>query len=615
MLASREVWPFVEGGGLGRYMWAAARFLSRHAEVSILTSSEWRAEYEEMVRAGDDRLPGGVRFAFVDEPEGDLSPFLSWNQAWSVRLLGGVAELYPDGGPDILEMGDYQAEGFAAAHARRGHDPRLRNTALVIRLHTSGEMCAALNDVTSDLHLQVLAGLERFPLRFADAVLEPGGDTLERYADFYGEGALAPALKSPLPMTTELSPPSDVEAPSADGPLRLLYLNRLERRKGITELIAAVRSLPDAELELTIVGGDTSSGPDGTSMRAHAEELAAGDPRIEFVDRVPHEEVPRLIVEHHAVVVPTRWETFSYVVREALACNRPVVATPAGGIVDVVQHGESGWLTASASADDLAATLGEVLAGRDRLTEMIAERLPRAAFDRDAQEQGPLQAYLDVLERRGDAGEIEADPPATPSVTALVACEAGGGDPYPTLVSLDELSGPPVGAVLVVGASGAVPGPASALTQVDAVVATSGGGWGQRVGWAEGLAQTSDELVLLMPAGAVLEADFLRRAAAVLASEPDFAWVTAFAASGDTPVHAPPGSYQLPLAEMDASPSVALVRRTALEAATRDEDAVRDGDSNIFVQLARAGAHGVVLQEPLFAGLPRRAAQHALSQR
>ena len=322
-----------------------------------------------------------------------------------------------------------------------------------------------------------------------------------------------------------------------------------------------------------------------------------------------------LIAEHHAVVVPTRWETFSYVVREALACNRPVVATPAGGIVDVVQHGESGWLTASASADDLAATLGEVLAGRDRLTEMIAERLPRAAFDRDAQEQGPLQAYLEVLERRGDAGEIEADPPATPSVTALVACEAGGGDPYPTLVSLDELSGPPVGAVLVVGASGAVPGPASALAQADAVVATSGGGWGQRVGWAEGLAQTSDELVLLMPAGAVLEADFLRRAAAVLASEPDFAWVTAFAASGDTPVHAPPGSYQLPLAEMDASPSVALVRRTALEAATRDEDAVRDGDSNIFVQLARAGAHGVVLQEPLFAGLPRRAAQRALSQR
>jgi hypothetical protein len=70
----------------------------------------------------------------------------------------------------------------------------------------------------------------------------------------------------------------------------------------------------------------------------------------------------------------------------------------------------------------------------------------------------------------------------------------------------------------------------------------------------------------------------------------------------------------LPLAEMDAAPSVALVRRAALESAIQDEDAVRDGHSNVFVQLARAGAHGVVMQEPLVASLPRRAAQPALAQ-
>ena len=606
----------MEGGGLGRYMWAAARFLSSHAEVSILTSSRWQARYEEMVRDGDERLPAGVRFAFVDEPEGDLSPFISWNHAWSVRLLEGVAQLYPDGGPDILEMGDYQAEGFAAAHARRGQDPRLLGTALVIRMHTSAEMCAALNDAPTDLHLQVLGGLERFPLRFADAVLEPGGNSFERYAEFYGAGSLGPTLRSTLPMTTDLAPPADVEAPSSEGPLRLLYLNRLERRKGIIELISAVRSLPDADLALTIVGGDTMSGPDGTSMRAHAEALAAGDQRIQFVDRIPHEEVPRVIAEHHAVVVPTRWETFSYVVREALACNRPVIATPAGGIVDVIRHGESGWLTDSASAESLAATLREVLDGRDRLMEMLAEGLPRAAFERDAQEEHPLQAYLEVLERRADATGNGGGAPATPGVTALIACEAAGGDPYPTLMALEAQSDLTVGAaVLVVGASGGFPGAAGALAHADAIVATSGGGWGQRVAWAEGLAHTSDELVLLMPAGAVLEPDFLPRAAAVLAGEPDLAWVSAFATTGDMPAHAPPGSYGLPLAEMDASPSVALVRRTALEAATRDEDAVRDGDLDIFVQLARAGAHGVVLQEPLFASLPRRATQRAFAQR
>ena len=153
--------------------------------------------------------------------------------------------------------------------------------------------------------------------------------------------------------------------------------------------------------------------------------------RIQFVDRIPHEEVPRVIAEHHAVVVPTRWETFSYVVREALACNRPVIATPAGGIVDVIRHGESGWLTDSASAESLAATLSEVLDGRDRLMEMLAEGLPRAAFERDAQEEHPLQAYLEVLERRADATGNGDSAPATPGVTALIACEACRRRPIP----------------------------------------------------------------------------------------------------------------------------------------------------------------------------------------
>jgi glycosyltransferase involved in cell wall biosynthesis len=598
VLASREVWPFVEGGGLGRYMWAAARFLSAHADVAVLTSSRWRDRYEELARAGDDRLPAGVRFAFVDEPEGDLSPFLSWHHAWSVRLLDGVAQVHPEGGPDILELGDYQAEGFAAAHARRGHDPRLRKTTLAIRLHTSAEMCAELNEAPADVHLGVMAGLERFSLRFADALLEPGGNSLERYSEFYGADSLAPALRSGLPVTADLVPPAGVE-PRPDGPLRLLYLNRLERRKGIVELIAAVRSLPDAELELTIVGGDTRSGPRGTSMREHAMELAEGDPRIRFADRIPHEEVPRAIAEHHAVVVPTRWETFSYVVREALACNRPVVATPAGGIVDVVRRGESGWLTESASAESLAATLSEVLADRDGLTRMIEEGRPRAALGRDAPDEDTLGAYLELVQRRRESAHARNGRPDTPSVAALIACEAGGGDPAPTLESIQAQRGVSLGSVVAVAPSGTFPGAGPALASVDAVVA----------GWAAGLSRTSDALVLFAPAGAVVEPDFLRRAAAALAVEPEIAWVTAFGTGGATAVHAPPGNYRMPLAELDASPSVALVRRTALEAGFEDADAASDGHADLFVRLARAGAYGVVLQEPLIANLPRRAAR------
>jgi len=596
VLASREVWPFVEGGGIGRYMWAAARFLASDAHVTVLTSSRWKARYEEVVAARDERLPDGVRFAFVDEPDGDLSPFLSWNHAWSVRLLDAAADLHPDGGPDILELGDYQAEGFAPTHARRGHDPRLRNTTLVVRLHTSAEMCAAMNEDPGGVHLDLIAGLERFSLRFADAVLEPGGNCVEHYRDFYGEDALAPTLESPLPITADVSAP-EVGPPPGAGPVRLLYLSRLEARKGIVELVSAVRSLPDAELELTVVGGDTQSGPGGTSMRAHVEELAGGDARIRFADQVPHDQVARLIGEHHAVVVPTRWETFSYVVREALACNRPVVATPSGAIVDVVRAGESGWLAEAATTEAIAAVLREVADSRDELIRMIEEERPRRALDRDSPGDRTLAAYHELLERRDAAAGAGNGRPAGVRITALVECQPGGGDPLPTMASLEAQRGVSVSRVLVAPA-GSFPGAGAALARAGAIATTA----------SEALDLTSDALVLLLPAGATLDQDFARRAATVLAYEQEVAWVSAFARTGDTPNNAPPGNYELPLAELRASPSAALIRRTALEAALN-----ADGD-DLFVRLADAGAYGVVLQERLFTNLPRRAARRALTQ-
>jgi glycogen synthase len=616
VLASREVWPFVEGGGIGRYMWSAARALAPHADVSILTSASFREAFDELAAAGDERLPEGVRFAFAEEPQGDLSPFFSWNQLWSVRLLEAAAQLYPDGGPDVLEVADYQAEGLAAAHARRGLDPRLRNTTLAVGLHTSAEMCAAFDEQPVDVHLQVMAGLERFALRFADAVLWPGGNSLERYAEFYGEEALAPAIRRPLPVSSDGVPdsaPPPTTAPE-DGPLRLLFLNRLQRLKGIAELVTAVRSLPDADLRLTVVGRDTMTGPDGGSMRAHVEELAAGDPRIDIRDAVPHAEVPALIAAHHVVAVPSRWEAFSYVVREALACNRPALATPVGGIVDVVRQGESGWLARSSSPEDLAEALGELLTGPERIAAMIAEGRPRAALEGSTTVDGGLDAYLELLERsRGAASAAVSGGAQWPSVGALVACEAGGGDPLPTLVSLEDQRDVAVRSVLVVGPSGSFPGPGEALARAHAVVATPGTRWGRPVGWEAGLAHVSGDLVLLLPAGAVLAPDFLRRAMAVLAADPRLAWVSSFAGSGTTPADASPGNYELPVAEIEASPSVGLFRRRALEDVLRDTDP--DAEQELFARLTEAGSHGVVLQEELVAAAPRRAARPVPAQR
>ena len=188
-------------------------------------------------------------------------------------------------------------------------------------------------------------------------------------------------------------------------PLRLLYLNRLQRLKGIEELVTAVRSLPDEDLTLTVVGRDTMTGPDQTSMRAHIESLVGDDPRIVLCDQVPHAEVPELIARHHAVVVPSHWEAGAYVVREALGSNRPVIATPVGAIPEAVRPGESGWLARSGAPDDLAAALREALGARELILEMVKDGRPRAVFDELAGGEAVLRRVPRVARalRRGAA--------------------------------------------------------------------------------------------------------------------------------------------------------------------------------------------------------------------
>ncbi len=604
VFASSEVWPFLEGGGIGRCVWAAARLLAPHADVSIVTSERWRSTYESLAAASDPRLPGGVRFAFAHEPEGDLSPFVSWHHAWSDRLLRHTVALHPGGGPDIVETADYQGEGFAFAHAIRGRDPRLRRTQLVMRLQTSAEMCAALNEDAPDEASEVLRGIERFALRFADVLLWPGGNSLDRYRDFYGEDGLADAVQCPLPTGEDLLPPAQAGGPSAEGPLRLLYLNRLERRKGIEELIHAFRAVPDPDLRLTVVGRDTPTGPDGSSMRAHSHALAAGDERIAFEGQVPHSRVPDLLAAHHVVVIPSRWESFSYVTREALAANRPVLATPSGGIVDVVLPDRSGWLARSSSTEDLEAALRELLDARETVHTMIEERRPRRVFEESLSDDEQLAVYEQLFERERSLTTGEGPPGKNGRADAIVSLDGAATGLAPTLRSLESQRRAQLTSVLVLGSDQRTPDPGE-LARVARVVERVSDS-GRPAAWAEGLRSAEGDAVVLLPAGTVIDPDFVGRALAILHEDPRIAYVTAFAAFGSLPWHAPFGNYELPLDDIDAGASVAVFRRSALHDLLASADAAPTDEAGLFALLGRQRAIGLVLHEPLIKRLPRR---------
>lgn len=393
---AREIYPYV-GGGIAPIVAAAARRLSSVAEVTIVTAASHREAHE--ARGVDD----GVRWLFVEEPtEEELGSWFGHLHAWSARVYETLRAGYPDGAPDLIEFCDYLAEGFVTIQARQTHDPWLADSLVAVRLHTTSEIVSVLDGhVPDDFGTVSIFEAERYCLRHADRLLWSGGDVLDTYRRFYGDDALAPATLLPDAFLVE-EDPGDVEGslPSENEPLRLLYVGRLERRKGVQNLIRAMTALPRQDVQLVLLGGDTKSGVLGSSVLDQLEQMAAGDPRIHFIESVPRAEVSRWIDQAHAVVVPSLWECWPNTAREAMMHNRPILATPVGGLVGMVEHERTGWLTRDSSPEAIAEAIQRLAADPEAVADVIRSRAPRERWRELTDPAVLVQNYQDLVASR-----------------------------------------------------------------------------------------------------------------------------------------------------------------------------------------------------------------------
>lgn len=171
------------------------------------------------------------------------------------------------------------------------------------------------------------------------------------------------------------------------------YVGRLVPEKGLRELLLAAGQLRAARprLQLVLVG----EGPMHAELAALA---AAGDLPVRFAGTRPPAEVARWMCASDLVTLPSYSEGHPNVLVEALACGRPVVATPVGGIPEVVDAA-SGVLVPARDPAALADGLREALErGWDEAA--LARR-----FSRDWRQvaQDTLQACEEVLaEARGE---------------------------------------------------------------------------------------------------------------------------------------------------------------------------------------------------------------------
>ena len=195
--------------------------------------------------------------------------------------------------------------------------------------------------------------------RAMSAVLNHAGAVLIGSKSFRDETCanndVAPARFTVVPGATDTSrftPREGLEENlgALRDPPRLLYHGRVDLRKGLGELLAA---LPAVLREVTCTLTISGIGPDAAAVAAKVAELGLDD-AVTLAGYASYEDAPDRLRGGDVFVSPTYSEGFSNTILEAMASGLPVVSTAAVGVVDCLEHDRNGLLAPVGAVDELA---------------------------------------------------------------------------------------------------------------------------------------------------------------------------------------------------------------------------------------------------------------------
>ncbi len=234
----------------------------------------------------------------------------------------------------------------------------------------------------------------------ADAYRIPREDPAwnERYNELFARGSLflaeGPAMRRRL---IELGCPPDkvrvhnigvsleryqYRARTADGPLRLMVCGRFEEKKGFPIAVAAVARLREEtgrEVTLTIVGDSDRRGTMTSEKQRILSAIADGGvgDAVRITGYVPHEELVRLVYEHHIFLAPSIHAAdgdaeggFPVILTEVLGSGMPVVASDHCDIPEIVRHGRWGYIVPQNDHVALSDALERLIGEPERWPEM-----------------------------------------------------------------------------------------------------------------------------------------------------------------------------------------------------------------------------------------------------
>lgn len=362
-------YPPDDTAGIARWTHECAQHLKRRGhEVHVVTRSQTQGSH---VDCRDGVWVHAVVDAFDEDIPYEPLPLPASIARRATAVLREIQRAESIWGVDVVSAPIWDVEGIlCCTHLRKP---------VITSLHTTYKLAMPFkNDWRTDAvyvarHVNKVIAAESWLLQHSSAILANSGQVIEAIENAYDgvlsrTGVRITTIPHGLGSPVQLPPKAGGADPEARETrmLKVLFVGRLEERKGPDFLLSALAHLPLRlpEFEVVFVG---DAGPErgdyARKIGVQVEALRRKGTRanLRFLGHVSDAEVEQHYRDADIFVAPSRFESFGLTLIEAMRFSTPVIASDVGGMREIIRDGIDGYLVNLDNTVQLAQRLSALL--------------------------------------------------------------------------------------------------------------------------------------------------------------------------------------------------------------------------------------------------------------
>jgi glycosyltransferase involved in cell wall biosynthesis len=259
-----------------------------------------------------------------------------WEEGLTRGLRSKLLKLHSQNKIDIVEIPEFGGAAYSCT-------PPLPFP-IVINFHMSSMMVDELNGIKPDDERLAQYSFEEKAIKNGTAYRSPSDavrrDVSKRFnIDMTGISVI------PNPVSTQ---PFDAISKLHSGDVRfhVLFIGRLERRKGAELLCAGIKDILDIDdhIHVTIAGETELNDADGYRSAIERVLDSQQRQRVWFLGSVERSNLFILYCRSSILLAPSLFENAPYSILEAMSSMLPIVASSSGGIPEIITHEQNGLL-------------------------------------------------------------------------------------------------------------------------------------------------------------------------------------------------------------------------------------------------------------------------------